>query len=128
MVWRQMQARRNNPPGRERALADGKDALAWIESRGADLTKLSDRIWELAEVGLQETQSAKAQEEFLRGEGFAVESGVAGMPTAFVASWGGGRAGIGFLGEYDALPGISQKAGPVKDPLKQGAPGHEIGR
>jgi aminobenzoyl-glutamate utilization protein B len=108
-------------------LAEGKDALAWIERRGADLTGLSDRIWELAEVGLQETQSAKAQEKFLRGEGFTVESGVAGMPTAFVASWGRGKPVIGFLGEYDALPGISQKAIPVKDPLKQGAPGHGCG-
>lgn len=104
-----------------------KGIADWIEERREDFIQLSDLIWEYAEVGLQEIKSAKAQEEFLRKEGFDIQSGVAGMPSAFVASWGEGSPVIGFLGEYDALPGISQKAEPVKDPLRPGAPGHGCG-
>jgi len=99
----------------------------WIDANSEHLTGLSDRIWEYAEVGLQETKSARAQEEFLASQGFEVESGVAGMPSAFVATWGRGAPVIAFLGEYDALPGISQKAKPVKDPFEPGAPGHGCG-
>src|SRR5262249_25322922 len=58
---------------------------------------------------------------------FKVERGVAGMPTAFVASYGEGKPVIGILGEYDALPGISQKAQPTKEPAVAGAPGHGCG-
>jgi len=108
-------------------VSSGEQALAWVEDKSRELTRLSDRIWELAEVGLQETGSARAQQEFLRAEGFEIEGGVAGMPTAFVASWGSGKPVIGFLGEYDALPGLSQKPLPVKEPLKEGAPGHGCG-
>jgi aminobenzoyl-glutamate utilization protein B len=105
----------------------GSKALSWIERHSAALIELSDRIWEYAEVGLQEIESAAAQEEFLRAQGFDIKSGVAGMPSAFVASWGSGKPVIGFLGEYDALPGISQKAVPVKDPVQAGKPGHGCG-
>ena len=108
-------------------MAKGKAALNWIEQNSQALTGLSDRIWELAEVGLQETMSAQAQEQFLAAEGFAITSGVAGMPSAFVAEWGHGKPVVGFLGEYDALPGISQKAQPTKEQLREGAPGHGCG-
>jgi len=108
-------------------LTKGKVAVQYIDDNAATLSSLSDRIWELAEVGLQEHKSAAAQEEFLRAEGFAIDSGVAGMPSAFVATWGQGRPVIGFLGEYDALPGISQKPKPTKEPLREGAPGHGCG-
>jgi aminobenzoyl-glutamate utilization protein B len=108
-------------------MAAGKPALNWIEEHGKALTDLSDRIWEFAEVGLQEFKSAKAQEDFLREQGFQIDSGVAGMPTAFVATWGSGKPVIGFLGEFDALPGISQKPLPTKEVLKEGAPGHGCG-
>ncbi len=105
----------------------GEAILEWIDRKSGDLIELSDRIWEYAEVGLHETRSARVLEDFLRDEGFEIESGVAGMPTAFKASWGSGRPVIGFLGEYDALPGVSQKTLPVKDPLRPGAPGHGCG-
>ncbi|MDP2857934.1 MAG: amidohydrolase, partial [Bacillota bacterium] len=108
-------------------MEQGKQAVAWVDEKAQALIDLSDRIWEYAEVGLQELKSAKDQEDFLRAEGFAIDSGVAGMPTAFVASWGSGKPVIGFLGEYDALPGITQKPIPVKEPHRAGAPGHGCG-
>jgi len=108
-------------------LDKGKHALRWIEQNQKALTDLSDRIWAYAEVGLQEHRSAQDQEEYLRQAGFEITSGVAGMPSAFVASWGEGAPVIGFLGEYDALPGISQKPQPTKEEYKAGAPGHGCG-
>lgn len=104
-------------------------AQNWVDANQASLTALSDRIWELAELGLQENESARLQEDYLRRQGFSVESGVAGMPSAFVATYvaGTGQPVIGFLGEYDALPGLSQKPVPHKDPIEPGAPGHGCG-
>ena len=102
-------------------------ALAWIESHQAELTALSDELWRYAEVGLQEVKSGNALTNYLRKQGFTVETGVAGMPSAFVATWGSGKPVIGFLGELDALPGLSQKPIPTKDPVAAGAPGHGCG-
>ena len=89
---------------------------------------ISDSIWNFAELGMQEFRSSAILIRTLEEEGFTVEKGVAGMPTCFVASWGTGKPVIGFLGEFDALPMISQKAlTPVKDPIVAGAPGHGCG-
>lgn len=82
------------------------------------------KIWEFAEVGLQEHKSSKLLIDNLKAEGFEVETGVAEMPTAFVASFGSGRPIIGILAEYDALPGMSQKPTPNRDPLNEGEAGH----
>jgi aminobenzoyl-glutamate utilization protein B len=91
-----------------------EEAVASIERHKAELTNLSDQIWAFAETALRETRSSKALADYAEKPGFEVKRGVAGMPTAFVASYGQGRPIIGILGEYDALPGISQKASPVK--------------
>ncbi|MEM2127658.1 MAG: amidohydrolase, partial [Candidatus Bathyarchaeia archaeon] len=88
---------------------------------------LSDRVWELAELGLVEFESSKLLADELEGWGFRVVRGVAGMPTAFVAEWGSGRPVIGVMGEYDALPGLSQRPVPYREPLVEGAPGHGCG-
>lgn len=104
-----------------------KILLDVIEKRSDDLVQLSDRIWEYAEVGLQETRSAEDQAEFLKEAGFEIQMGVAGMPTAFIASYGSGEPVIAFLGEYDALPGTSQKTVPHEEPLAKGTPGHACG-
>ena len=88
---------------------------------------MSNRIWEYAEIGLQEFKSSKLLADTLEEHGFVVDRGVAGMPTALVATFGSGRPIIGFLGEFDALPGLSQKAVPHREPLKEGAPGHGCG-
>jgi aminobenzoyl-glutamate utilization protein B len=89
---------------------------------------ISDAIWGYAELGMQEFKSSALLIKTLEDEGFAVEKGVAGMPTCFVASWGSGKPVIGILGEYDALPMISQKAlSSVQSPVVEGAPGHGCG-
>lgn len=105
----------------------GGVALNWIASNRAGLEKLSDEIWAHAELGLHENRSARAQEEFLKERGFTIESGVAGMPSAFVATWGKGRPATGFLGEYDALPGCSNEATPVRSEIVHEGPGHACG-
>ncbi|KPL13729.1 MAG: hypothetical protein AMS23_10490 [Bacteroides sp. SM1_62] len=90
--------------------------------------RISDAIWSYAELGLQEYKSSALLSETLEEEGFKVEMGLAGMPTCFVATYGSGQPVIGILGEYDALPMISQKAlVPKQDPLVEGAPGHGCG-
>jgi aminobenzoyl-glutamate utilization protein B len=104
-----------------------EEAVASIERHKAEIIDLSDRIWGFAETALLETRSAKALADYAEKQGFAVEHGVAGMPTAFVASYGEGRPIIGVLGEYDALPGLSQKPQPVKEALQAGAPGQGCG-
>lgn len=104
-----------------------EEAVASIEKHRADLIGLSDKVWAFAETALRETRSSKLLADYAEAQGFRVERGVAGLPTAFVATYGEGRPIIGILGEYDALPGISQKASPVKEPLEAGAAGHGCG-
>ena len=102
-------------------------AVAAVERHGDELVGLADRIWEFAETALREHRSSALLADYAEAQGFTVERGVAGMPTAFVASYGHGRPVIAILGEYDALPGLSQKAEPEKAPLTPGAPGHGCG-
>ena len=90
--------------------------------------KISDAIWSYAELGLQEYKSSKLLADTLEEAGFNVERGLAGMPTCFVASYGSGKPVIAILGEYDALPMLSQKGRvPNQDPIVKGAPGHGCG-
>jgi len=102
-------------------------AIKWIEENRGRIVEISDRIWEFAELGLMEFKSSALLADELERHGFRVERGVAGMPTAFVATWGEGKPVIGIMGEYDALPGLSQKPVPWKEPLRPGAPGHGCG-
>jgi aminobenzoyl-glutamate utilization protein B len=88
----------------------------WIGGNAAAIAGLSDRIWDFAEPGLCETKSAAALCDFLSANGFAVELGIAGLPTAFVATFGSGRPRIGFVCEYDAIPGEAQRPSPFPDP------------
>jgi aminobenzoyl-glutamate utilization protein B len=109
------------------AVKKKEEAVASIEKHKAELIDLSDQIWGFAETALVETRSADALAAYAEKQGFTVERGVAGLPTAFVAHYGEGRPIIGVLGEYDALPGLSQKAQPLKEALQPGAPGHGCG-
>jgi aminobenzoyl-glutamate utilization protein B len=89
---------------------------------------ISDAIWNYAELGMQEFKSSALLMKTLEDEGFKIEKEVAGIPTCFVASWGNGKPVIGILGEFDALPGLSQEANsPVKIQIVSGAPGHGCG-
>ena len=83
---------------------------------------MSSRLWDFAEIALEEHQSAGYLADVLEGEGFTVERGVAGMPTAFVASWGSGRPILGVLAEYDALPNIGNAVVPGRAPRKDAHP------
>ena len=102
-------------------------AWKWIEEKKEEFIQVADEVWQYAELGLVETKSSKLIAEKLIEHGFKVNHGVSGMPTAIVAEWGSGKPVIGFQGEYDALPGISNKIKPEQDPLVKGAPGHGCG-
>jgi aminobenzoyl-glutamate utilization protein B len=89
---------------------------------------ICDSIWSYSELGMQEFRSSALLIRTLEEEGFAVQKGVAGMPTCFVATWGSGKPVIGILGEFDALPMISQQAlTPKQAPRVEGGPGHGCG-
>ncbi len=98
-----------------------------IDSKYDQYSTIAHKIWEYAEVGFQETQSSALLQETLNKEGFKIESGVAGMPTAFIATYGSGKPVIGILGEYDALPGVSQEAVPELKPIANQKSGHACG-
>ena len=99
----------------------------FIEANRDMLIEISNKIWEFAEIGLEEYKSSELLIKTLKDAGFTVETSVADMPTAFVASYGVGKPVIAILGEFDALPGLSQVAEPIKKPLKEDSPGHGCG-
>lgn len=104
-----------------------KYAIEAAENKYDELTKLSDKIWAAEEIAFQEKESAEALIAFAEKNGFKVTKGVAEIPTAFVAEYGSGKPVIGIMGEFDALPGLSQKTVPYKDPLNAGGAGHGCG-
>ncbi|RAW44625.1 amidohydrolase [Halorubrum sp. 48-1-W] len=98
-----------------------------VETERELLYDLAERLWETPELGLHEHESSEALATTLREEGFDVEMDVAGMPTAFVATYGEGDPTIGILGEYDALPGLSQEVKAERSPIERGGAGHGCG-
>lgn len=104
-----------------------KAVLASVEKHKTELIRISDSIWALAETAFNEAGSAKLLADYAEKNGLTVTRGVANIPTAFTATYGSGSPVISILGEFDALPGISQKASPVKEPLNEGAAGHGCG-
>ncbi len=104
-----------------------RQAIKWVKANQDLLIDVSDQIWGFAELGLKEFKSSKLLAKTLDEAGFAVKMGVADMPTAFYADYGEGKPVIGILGEYDALPGLSQKAQPSREVLIEGDPGHGCG-
>ena len=109
------------------AQKDEEGLITLIESRRAAYQKAALDIWSLAEVGYQEYKSSEILQDMLREAGFTIEKGIAGIPTAFLASYGSGNPVIGILGEFDALPGLSQQATPEKVPVTEGGAGHACG-
>ena len=105
-----------------------KDAvIKSVLNHEKELIKLSDEVWSFAETALKEVKSSKVLADYAESQGFRVKRGVANMPTAFIAEYGNGKPIIGIMGEFDALPGISQKAQPTKEALVTGAGGHGCG-
>jgi aminobenzoyl-glutamate utilization protein B len=104
-----------------------KSIVASIEKHEAELIKISDSIWALAETAFNESESSRILADYAEKNGLKVTRGVADIPTAFTATYGSGKPVISILGEFDALPGLSQKASPTKEPLNEDAPGHGCG-
>lgn len=102
-------------------------ALGWIDANATTLNRVNRNIWGWAETGLEEFKSSKELQDLLRSNGFTIESSVAGMPTAFVASYGTGRPVIGILAEFDALPGLSQDATAERKARPEVMAGHGCG-
>jgi aminobenzoyl-glutamate utilization protein B len=107
--------------------ANKKLIIQSVDKHAADMIEISDKIWAAEETAFNEVQSSKLLADYAEANGFKVERGVAEMPTAFVATYGSGSPVIGILGEFDALPGLSQNKVPTKDPLHAGQPGHGCG-
>ncbi len=118
-------------PGQKNADTDLnvlKDAAqVSVDHHQAELIRLSDQVWGFAELAMREYQSAKVLADYAEMQGFKVTRGVAKIPTAFIAEYGSGKPVIGILGEFDALPGMSQHAIPSRKPLKQDGAGHACG-
>jgi aminobenzoyl-glutamate utilization protein B len=98
-----------------------------VEANSASWKQVSKQIWDYAELGYHENKSSALLQAQLKAAGFAVESGVADEPTAFIASYGEGKPVIAILGEFDALPGLSQQAVPERAPVTPGGAGHGCG-
>src|SRR4030095_10787566 len=88
-----------------------KPVVQALDARADHYGQLSRAIWETPEVGYKETKSSALLRDELKAAGFRIDEGVAGMPTGFVATWGSGKPVIGIMGEFDALPGVSQGHG-----------------
>lgn len=91
-----------------------QDVIKSIDKNYELYSATAQKIWDLAEIGYKEEQSSALLQDLLSKAGFKIEKGVADMPTAFIASYGQGKPVIGILGEFDALPGVSQGAVPEK--------------
>ena len=102
------------------------DVLKQLDAKAETYSEIAHTIWDLAEMGYLEEKSSALLQETLAAEGFSIEKGIAGIPTAFVAEYGSGYPVIGILGEYDALPGLSQEAVPEKKSAG-GEAGHACG-
>lgn len=110
-----------------RAADEREELLRKMDAQAQHYGNLSRKIWELAEVGYKEKQSSDLLKAELRAAGFQIQENVGDIPTAFVATYGSGKPVIGILGEYDALPGLSQVDEAEKKARMAGAPGHGCG-
>lgn len=101
----------------------------WLEERQGRFIAIADEIWAKPELGLAEFEACRIQSEDLAADGFTITGNIGDMPTAFMAEWSQGDGGpvIGFLGEYDALPGLSQKIQGTQESLLEGGSGHGCG-
>ena len=104
-----------------------QDIADWLDEHETRFTRMSDEIWDNPELQFLEFKASKLQADFLAAEGFRIIWDIGGLSTAFAAEWGAGKPVIAFAGEYDALPGLSQKDQNEPDPISAGEPGHGCG-
>ena len=107
--------------------AQTSDPAAQVEADAGRTERVAQQLWDWAELGYLESRSSGLLIEELTSEGFRIETGVAGIPTAFVAEWGEGGPVIAILAEFDALPGINQSASSTRDPIEGKHAGHACG-
>jgi aminobenzoyl-glutamate utilization protein B len=107
--------------------ADRTQILKLVDANAAQYKQVSKEIWGFAELGYHENKSSTLLQDQLKKAGFSLQAGVADEPTAFIASYGSGKPVIAILGEFDALPGLSQQAVATREAVVSGAPGHGCG-
>ena len=110
-------------------MAIHEEITDWLDERESRFVGIANQIWEHPEVALRESYAARVQADDLAADGFEITFGIGDLPTAFMAEWTQGEGGpvIGFLGEYDALPGLSQERSAVQQPLVPDGAGHGCG-
>lgn len=101
--------------------------LEYLDRSFETYDRIQKKIWSIPELGFLETESSSILQKHLQEQGFEVESGMAGMPTSFIATYGSGGPVIGILAEFDALPGLSQDTLSYRKPIEQGGSGHACG-
>jgi aminobenzoyl-glutamate utilization protein B len=101
--------------------------IDWLDQNQSPFVEMANQIWDSPELAWQEFKSSRLQADLLENEGFSITWDIGGLNTAFVAAWGEGKPVLGFIGEYDALPGLSQKNQPTKEAIEDDAPGHGCG-
>jgi aminobenzoyl-glutamate utilization protein B len=111
----------------EETMKTKQDVSEWLEENRQQFIGMANAIWEKPEIAFHEFFASKLQADFLEQQGFKVKRDIAGMNTAFTAEWGTGKPIIGFAGEYDALPGLSQKCQPTKEALVDDGMGQGCG-
>lgn len=106
-----------------------ENVFEWVEERASRFVGIANQIWENPETALTEKKACKLQADDLAADGFAITTGIADLPTAFVAEYTQGTGGpiFGFMGEYDALPGLSQDRASTQSALVSNGPGHGCG-
>src|SRR6059036_2584437 len=115
-------------PGNTRLTALKQEAVRDVASRAQFTQQMVDQIFSYGELGFQETETSRYLVDLLRKNGFTVREGIAGIPTAWVASWGSGKPVISLGSDIDDIPQASQKPGVAwHEPLIEGAPGHGEG-
>jgi aminobenzoyl-glutamate utilization protein B len=104
-----------------------QEIITWLDQNQSQYIAIADQIWHNPELAWKEFKASRLQADLLEKEGFSIRWDIGGIQTAFIAEWGQGRPILGFIGEYDALPGLSQKLQPIQEPIKEGQPGHGCG-
>ena len=104
-----------------------KALLRWLDENTTRFTKMADQIWENPEIYWEEVFASGLLADYLESEGFSITRNPAGIRTAFIAEWGRGKPILALIGEYDALPGLSQVNEPVKKSAVEGGLGHGCG-
>src|SRR5580692_9053423 len=107
--------------------ADRAQIIKLVDANAAQYKQVSKEIWGYAELGYHENKSSRLLQDQLKNAGFSIQAGVADEPTGFIASYGSGKPVIAILGEFDALPGLSQQAIATREAVVSGAPGHGCG-